>query len=101
LKVFEGHRGNVRCVSFCQGLDGDARFIVSGSFDNAVMLWDTLAGHEEDERHALQAHSHYVVEVKALFFPTNKQEQQKKRLIVVSASSDFTIRAWDVSIEQL
>ncbi|KAI9460067.1 WD40-repeat-containing domain protein [Boletus coccyginus] len=75
---FRGHADWVRSVA----VSTDGRWIVSGSDDSTIRVWDAETGLEVSDP---LEHSGFVVSV--AFSPDGK--------IIVSGSSDTTIRAWD------
>ena len=79
--VLEGHTSLVESVSFSP----DGRYIVSGSYDNTIRIWDVSTGVEV--RPALEGHTGSVNSVS--FSPDGRY--------IVSGSNDNTIRIWDVS----
>jgi WD40 repeat protein len=77
---FEGHTSCVACVAF----SSDGKYIVSGSVDSTVRLWDTATG---IQLRTMPDHED-IVNSLAVF-----SDSQKLR--VVSASRDCTVRVWD------
>lgn len=75
---FRGHADWVRSVA----VSTDGRWIVSGSDDSTIRIWDAETGLEVSDP---LEHSGFVVSV--AFSPDGK--------VIVSGSSDMTIRAWD------
>ena len=73
-----GHRSNVDFAAFSP----NGRFIVSGSFDRTIKIWDAETGREI---RTLKGHSDLVHF--AGFSPNGR--------LIVSASSDSTIKIWD------
>ncbi|ETO07739.1 hypothetical protein RFI_29653 [Reticulomyxa filosa] len=78
IKELIGHSDGVRSVTFSP----DNRFIVSGSFDETIQLWDVASG---KRLKILKGHSATVTSVQ--YFPDGKA--------IVSSSDDNTIRLWD------
>ncbi|KAG8796397.1 hypothetical protein FRC12_024573 [Ceratobasidium sp. 428] len=82
---------NVRCVRTIQAeepvdsiaVSGDGRRIASGSYDNAVRIWDAQTGAALLE--PMKGHSMSVTSV--AFSPDGRR--------IVSGSSDSTVRIWD------
>ncbi len=79
LFVDQGHQNIVRAIT--TSIDG--RFIVSGSDDKTVKLWDMEKGHLIK---TLEGHDGYVLSV--FISPDNRR--------IVSASSDKTVKLWDL-----
>jgi WD40 repeat protein len=78
--ILEGHTNYVTSVAFSP----DGQFIVSGSRDNTVRMWDTATG---TERHTMHGHHDWVSSVS---FSPNGQ-------FIVSSSHDETVRVWDAT----
>ena len=76
---FHGHRGDVYTVD----TDFQGRHIVSGGYDQSVIIWDAPTQAPET---TLKGHGGAVTAV--LFDPTGK--------IVVSGGKDLTVQLWDV-----
>merc|ERR1712166_1383984 len=74
-----GHEGEVYSVDY----SSDGRFVVSGSYDNTVRIWDVDTG---ECMKILKGHTDWVNGVS--FSPNNQY--------VVSGSKDKTVRIWDV-----
>ncbi|KAH0584862.1 hypothetical protein H2248_008140 [Termitomyces sp. 'cryptogamus'] len=70
----------VGCVAFSH----DSKWIVSGSYDKSVRVWDASSGTEMQQLHG---HNEEVTSV--AFSPDNKS--------IVSGSSDKSVRVWDAS----
>ena len=79
VTVFCGHTKPVLSVS----VSPDCTMIASGSRDHTIRLWSTHTG---ECHHIIKGHSEDVYSVS--FSPTNSQ-------LLMSASSDCTIRQWD------
>jgi WD40 repeat protein len=79
--TLQGHSNTVKSVSFSP----DGSRIVSGSWDNTVMVWDTQTG---QLALTLEGHSYPVSSVS--FSPDGKQ--------IVSGSYDNTLKVWDAEI---
>ncbi|MCI0464229.1 MAG: hypothetical protein L0Z62_45425, partial [Gemmataceae bacterium] len=79
IHSFEGHKGSVTSVAF----HPDGRFLVSGSYDNTVKLWDL-------ERraliHSFEGHKASVNSV--VFSPDGR--------FLASGSRDNTVKLWDL-----
>ena len=83
VRLFAGHAGEVNGVTFSP----DGRWLVSGSEDKTVRLWDLQQ--PEPEPIVLQGHFHWVMAV--AFSPDGQA--------IASASRDHTTRLW--SLKQL
>ena len=79
-KVIRGGSDDVRSVAYSP----DGKYIVSGSADKTIQLWDAESG--QAIREPFQGHSGWVQSV--AFSPDSKH--------IVSCSTDKTIRLWDV-----
>lgn len=79
LLEFSGHEQGVSDVAF----SADSRFIVSGSDDKTLRLWDVATG---SSIKTLNGHTNYVFCVN--FNPHSN--------MIVSGSFDETVRLWDV-----
>lgn len=78
LHVWQGHMGSVRAV------DGWGRWVVSGSYDNNVIIWDLYTG---QRKHVLLGHIQKVYSV--------SMEEGGRRC--ASGSMDGTVRVWNIS----
>jgi eukaryotic-like serine/threonine-protein kinase len=78
LMTFQGHESRVNSVSFSP----DGKWIVSGSADKTIKVWDAATG---VELKTLRGHEHHVV--CAAFSPDGRR--------IVSGSS--TVKVWDVA----
>jgi hypothetical protein len=76
----EGHAGPVNSVAFSP----DSQFIVSGSWDHTVRVWDATTG---TEQHTMHGHEGDVTSV--AFSPDGQS--------VVSGSYDKTVCVWDAT----
>ncbi len=74
--VMEGHEGEIECVQF------DDRFIVSGSQDKTIRVWDASSGSNYG---ILRGHDESVTCL------------QLDSDLIVSGSSDTTIRLWEIT----
>jgi guanine nucleotide-binding protein subunit beta-2-like 1 protein len=92
----KGHGGHVTCMSVGEETVGDAtrEFLISGSRDKTVMIWDIVERKDTDEekewgipRKVLKGHSHFVEDISL---------SQDSRYCL-SASWDGTLRLWDVA----
>jgi WD40 repeat protein/energy-coupling factor transporter ATP-binding protein EcfA2 len=77
--TFQGHESSVNSVAFSP----DGQFIVSGSWDNTLLLWD-IQGNRVGQ--PFQGHESSVISV--AFSPDSK--------LIVSGSDDNTVRLWDI-----
>ena len=78
-QVLQGHEGVVITVAFSP----DGRYIVSGSSDMTIRLWDAQTGDQVGS--PLQGHTSFVNSV--AFSPDGRY--------IVSGSDDRSIRVWD------
>ncbi|KAF8578326.1 WD40 repeat-like protein [Ramaria rubella] len=84
IKVLEGHSVGVTSVAF----SSDGKYIVSGSWDTTVRVWDTETGQAVSV--PFEGHSSWVTSV--AFSPDGKH--------IASGSDDKTIRVWDAETGQ-
>src|SRR5882762_6673642 len=77
-RTMDGHSSGISAVAFSP----DGTYIVSGSRDNTLRLWDTVSG---AHLNSLEGHSDRVESV--TFSPDGT--------LVVSGSRDGTLRVWD------
>ncbi|KAL7789848.1 WD40 repeat-like protein [Trichoderma ceciliae] len=78
LQTLEGHSGWVKSVTF----SADGRYLVSGSDDHTVKIWDAKTG---KERQTLKGHSYSISSVA---FSADGRH-------IASGSGDNTIKIWD------
>jgi WD40 repeat protein len=78
--ILEGHTDIVTAVAFSP----DGQFIVSGSHDNTVSMWDATTG---TGRHIMHGHTSSVTSI--AFSPDGQ--------FIVSGSHDNTVRVWDAT----
>jgi WD40 repeat protein len=85
--TINGHSDAVTAVAFSR----DGQFLVSGSADNTILVWDFMAGAQQPD-HVLKGHIWGVSSV--AFSPDAK--------LVVSTSEDGTMRVWSgaVSVDE-
>ncbi|RME33147.1 MAG: serine/threonine protein kinase, partial [Thermoflexia bacterium] len=79
LRSLEGHTGPVYAVA----VSPDGRFIVSGSWDHTVRVWEAETG---NLLRSLEGHTDRVTAVAV----------SPDGLTLLSASDDRTLRAWDL-----
>ena len=79
LHILNGHSANVKCLDWL-GLDGD--YIISGSSDNTIRIWDVAAG---SCIATCEGHSSRIWSVAAT----------PKGNSFLSASADGSVRLWD------
>ena len=75
----EGHTKSVTCLA----VTSDNKFLVSGSLDNTVRIWDIQ---KKTQEAALKGHTSYVT---CLAITSNNH-------FIISGSSDSTIRIWSI-----
>ena len=78
--ILEGHTDRVNSVAFSR----DGETLASGSWDNAIRLWDVSTG---TQKHILEGHTDRVNSV--AFSPNG--------ITIASGSRDSTIRLWDAA----
>ncbi|TFK66196.1 WD40 repeat-like protein [Pluteus cervinus] len=79
-RILKGHTQWIRSVAY----SSDNRYVVSGSNDKTVRIWDVETGQQKGTE--LTGHTHYVTSVA---FSSDSR-------YVVSGSQDNTVRIWDV-----
>jgi WD40 repeat protein len=79
-RALAGHTDAVMSVA----CSPDGQYMVSGSMDHTIRVWDTTTG---AQRHAMSGHSATVTHV--AFSPNGEW--------IVSASIDYTVRVWDAA----
>lgn len=86
LQVYKGHTGPVTSLAFCDKIKGSGggKVLITGSWDQTIKLWDTDT---KELISSTNAHSDFVKSL--LAFPSLQ--------LLVSSSSDKTIRFWDLS----
>ena len=77
--MLNGHTGSVWSVAF----SSDSIYIVSGSSDNSVRVWDALSGVE------LKVFTGHTVHVLSVAFSSDSTH-------IVSGSLDRCVRVWDL-----
>ncbi|EFA78839.1 WD40 repeat-containing protein [Heterostelium album PN500] len=80
LNDFSGHRNSIYKLNSCTVFDDS--LVVSGSEDNDIYLWDIVEGNIVGR---LKAHQNVVTSI----------DTHPKQHIVISASTDASIRYWD------
>ncbi|OCF44065.1 cytoplasmic protein [Kwoniella heveanensis CBS 569] len=88
IKLYKGHQGPVTSVVLheIKGEDGSKRLILfTGSWDKTIKIWDAQSG---DLLHTLQGHTDFIKSLTVL--PLTPP-------LLLSTSSDRTIRLWDIS----
>ena len=83
--ILQGHAEGVTSVAFSQ----DGKYIISGSLDNTIRLWNAQTGKLVSD--PFEGHTHWVTSV--AFSPDGKY--------IVSGSRDKTIRIWDAQTGKL
>lgn len=81
-QIFRGHRSNVKCVAWVGGAE-NSEWIVSGSSDNTVRLWDPQNG---EQLAILEGHLSKIWDLCSNQYGT----------ILASASGDSTVKLWDL-----
>ncbi|WVF65983.1 hypothetical protein IAT40_000721 [Kwoniella sp. CBS 6097] len=92
IKLYKGHEGPVTSVVLheAKGDDGSRRLILfTGSWDKSIKIWDAQSG---ELLHTLQGHTDFVKSLSVI--PVSPP-------LLLSTSSDRTIRVWDISDLQL
>lgn len=80
-----GHADAVYAVAFSP----DGRYIVTGSFDNTLKLWETATGKEIKTYAGPQGHQKMVLSV--AFSPDGQ--------LIASGGADNTLKVWDVPLD--
>jgi WD40 repeat protein len=79
VKELKGHTHWVQTLIF----SSDSRFLVSGSYDNTIRVWDMVGS---SPVRVLEGHTDYVMDLSLL-----------DDRVLASGSYDNTIRMWDLS----
>jgi WD40 repeat protein len=79
LKVPLAHTNKITCIAFSP----DGKYVLSGSEDNNIRLWEVATGREI---RTFAGHSDDII--KAVFSPDGKQ--------IISVSEDYSIKGWDI-----
>ncbi|KAJ3328259.1 hypothetical protein HDU76_010286 [Blyttiomyces sp. JEL0837] len=74
-RSISGHAGSVLCLQY------DHRYIVTGSSDSTIIVWDFKTGRK---LHVLEGHSYHVLDVRL-----NEDR-------IVSCSKDTTVKIWNL-----
>ncbi|WVQ93618.1 hypothetical protein IAU59_000694 [Kwoniella sp. CBS 9459] len=88
IKLYKGHQGPVTSVVLhdVKDNDGSKRLVLfTGSWDKSIKIWDAQSG---DLLHTLQGHTDFIKSLTVL--PLSPP-------LLLSTSSDRTIRIWDIS----
>jgi WD40 repeat protein len=78
--IFEGHTGSVESVCFSP----DGKFVLSGSYDNTIRLWDASTGKE------IRRFEGHPQSISSVCFSADGR-------YILSGAWDNTIRLWDAS----
>ncbi|EKM56000.1 uncharacterized protein PHACADRAFT_53122, partial [Phanerochaete carnosa HHB-10118-sp] len=84
LHTLEGHEDAIRCVAFSP----NGKYIASGSDDKTIIIWDAITG---GHLHTLKGHTDNV--------NTVDFSLDGDITVLVSGSTDHSIRVWDVDNE--
>jgi WD40 repeat protein len=87
IRTFAGHTGGI-CIDDCVTFSPDGQFILSGSYDNTIKLWEVSTG---QEIRTFVGHSHYV---NAIALSPDSQ-------FVLSGSADQTLKLWELATGQV
>lgn len=91
VRRFEGHTSDVNSVAFSH----DARVITSGSRDNSIAYWNTLAQRKWNEFR----HEDCVSRVLEPQLPAEKVKADFGRNLLASASWDGHVAFWDMTLQ--
>ncbi|KAI9223727.1 WD40-repeat-containing domain protein [Blastocladiella britannica] len=89
-RMLRGHRDFVLSLAY----DPSGRYVVSGSKDRGVYLWDLSTS---EPLMVLQGHRNSCISVALGAFPLMEGEKDEGELILVSGSGDQRARLWRIS----
>ncbi|XP_030846506.1 elongator complex protein 2 isoform X2 [Strongylocentrotus purpuratus] len=99
--VLSGHKDRVNCVRWIESSESDHgqvqdldQELVSGSTDGALILWRGSVS-ELALSSVLSGHTGSVTAVDAIAIPTSSDSGFTRRTLIVSASTDSTVRIWE------